>query len=260
MSTPFKLEKAMLVKAPSESGLLDDIADIASATAADIGGMSGLVAAPWSGQELHFRFNPEKLNLSKAANYVEKPRSGSQSVDNTDPSPPQYVGSSNRTLSFDVLLDEWDAPPGAGRDVAEMVAALQALMDINPQPDDPVPSPPKMNFHWGTFKFQGYLTRADAIFTLFRQDGSPARAEVSIAMMEHIEAPRPTNPTSGGPPGRRSRVVIEGDNLHLLSYREFGKSGYWRALADVNGIDDPLSLRPGTSLLVPSRADAQTLR
>src|SRR3954447_7354302 len=118
MSTPFKLEKALLVKGPSHGGL-GDLGDIAASIASDIGGVGGIVAAPWAGQELHFRFNPEKLNLAKAANYVEKPRGTSQQADLKDPAPPQFVGSGNRTLSFEVLLDEWDSPPGTGRDVAE---------------------------------------------------------------------------------------------------------------------------------------------
>lgn len=260
MSIPFKLEKAVLKEAPSAGGgLLGDIADVATAVATDIAGIGGILTAPWGGRDLHFRFNPEKLTLAKTANFVEQPRATSQPADQTTPPPPQYVGSPNRTLTFNVLLDEWDAPPGAGRDVGQMVQSLQALMDPPTDSRVAVPLPPKMSFHWGSFIFTGYITRADAIFTLFRQNGSPARAEVSIVMTEHIDLPPRQNPTSGGPAGRRSRAVVEGDSLHLLSYREYGKSSYWRSVAEVNGIDDPLSLRPGTKLLMPSRSDAQSM-
>jgi hypothetical protein len=31
----------------------------------------------------------------------------------------------------------------------------------------------------------------------------------------------------------------------------------WRVLAEMNGIDDPLSVGPGTQLLIPSRGDAK---
>ncbi len=79
-------------------------------------------------------------------------------------------------------------------------------------------------------------------------------------MTEHIDTPGRQNPTSGGPAGRRTRVVVEGDNLQLLSYREYGTSSYWRAVAEANGIDDPLSVRPGARLLMPSREDARTYR
>jgi len=41
-----------------------------------------------------------------------------------------------------------------------------------------------------------------------------------------------------------------------LAYKLLGKATYWRAIADLNEIDDPLRLEPGTVLLIPSRADA----
>lgn len=260
MSIPFKLEKAVLKEAPSAGGgLLGDLADLGASVVGDVSGVGGMMAGQWSGRDLHFKFNPDKLTLNKTASFKEQPRPTSQQADQTTPQPPQYVGSTNRTLQFAVLLDEWDAAPGMGRDVGTMVTDLQKLMDPpTDKPQTEVPLPPKMGFHWGSFVFTGYITKADAVFTLFRQDGSPARAEVTISMTEHIDVPARQNPTSGGPTGRRSRTVIEGDSLHLLSYREYGKSAYWRSVAEANGIDDPLSLKPGTRLLMPSRADART--
>jgi nucleoid-associated protein YgaU len=267
MSIPFKLEKAILKEAdpdggglPHGPGDLAELADLAASTLTDVLGVGGLLTPPWSGVDLHFKFNPDKLTLTKTATYKEQPRTpAEQSM--AKPPPAQYTGSPNRTLSFNILLDEWDAPPGSGaRDVKTMVDTLQLLMDPKDKSPQLVPQPPQMNFHWGKFLFKGFITKADAVFTLFRQDGSPARAEVSITMTEHVEMPGKQNPTSGGPAGRRSRMMIEGDNLQLLSYREYGKSGYWRALAETNGIDDPLSVRPGQRLLMPSREDARALR
>ena len=45
--------------------------------------------------------------------------------------------------------------------------------------------------------------------------------------------------------------MVAGDSLASIAYREYGAPAYWRALAEANGIDDPLRLRPGTRLLVP---------
>jgi nucleoid-associated protein YgaU len=50
--------------------------------------------------------------------------------------------------------------------------------------------------------------------------------------------------------------MIEGDSLQSIAYRELGKAAYWRAIADLNGIDDPLRVTAGTVLLIPSVADA----
>lgn len=250
MSVPFKFEKAVLKVSPSSGG------GMLGEAASSLAGASGMVGGQWDSSELHFSFNPERMTLSKSASFREHPRPASQAAGDHTPRPPQYVGSTNRTLSFNVLIDEWDAP--AGRDVGEMVATLQRVMDPSAdQPSDEVPLPPKMSFHWGSFIFTGYVTKADAVFTMFRQNGSPARAEVDVQMTEHIDTPGAQNPTSGGPSGRRSRVVREGDSLALIAYREYGSSAGWRAIADANGIDDPFNVVPGTELLVPSRDDAR---
>jgi nucleoid-associated protein YgaU len=50
--------------------------------------------------------------------------------------------------------------------------------------------------------------------------------------------------------------MVEGDTLQSIAYRELGRPAYWRAIAELNGIDDPLRMTAGTTLLIPSRADA----
>jgi nucleoid-associated protein YgaU len=70
-------------------------------------------------------------------------------------------------------------------------------------------------------------------------------------------SPGHTNPTSGGPAGRRSHTIGAGDTLHSIAQREYGKPGLWRGLADVNGIDDPLRVAVGTSVLIPPREDVE---
>jgi nucleoid-associated protein YgaU len=75
--------------------------------------------------------------------------------------------------------------------------------------------------------------------------------------MEEIpQDPQKTNPTSGSEAGRRSHVVAAGDSLHSLAYREYGDPALWRGLADFNSIDDPLRVRPGTRLILPTAEEA----
>ena len=42
-----------------------------------------------------------------------------------------------------------------------------------------------------------------------------------------------------------------GDTLHSVAYAEYGNPGFWRVLAEANGVDDPLRIAPGTALLIP---------
>ena len=43
----------------------------------------------------------------------------------------------------------------------------------------------------------------------------------------------------------RTHVVSDGDSLPSIAYAAYGDATQWRAIAEANGIDDPLSLRRG---------------
>ncbi len=49
--------------------------------------------------------------------------------------------------------------------------------------------------------------------------------------------------------------MVAGDSLPSLAWREYGNATQWRAIAEANGIDDPMRLRPGTELLLPLADD-----
>jgi nucleoid-associated protein YgaU len=62
----------------------------------------------------------------------------------------------------------------------------------------------------------------------------------------------PTNPTSGGLPGRKRHIVGHGESLPLIAAQTYGHPGLWRAVAHANGIDDPFRMTPGRVLFLPS--------
>ena len=252
MAIPMKLEKAKLVKvAGGGGGLAGDLASMGASLAASAVGVGGMIPIVWTESEMNFRFNPTQLTLNKDANYQ-----GSNSRSSEEGGQEQFANTGTRTLSFSVLLDEWEAPVGS--DVGSMVDTLQKW--CNPVEDSRPPSPPTAMFVWGKFRFIGQLKSVNATFNLFRRDGSPARAEVQVSMREQPEGAQSQNPTSGGPAGRRSRRVVEGDTLPSIAYRELGDPNLWRVVAEMNGIDDPTSVGPGTQLLIPSRTDAKAAR
>ena len=45
--------------------------------------------------------------------------------------------------------------------------------------------------------------------------------------------------------------MVQGDSLPTIAYREYGQPAMWRAVADLNRVDDPMRLRPGDRLLLP---------
>jgi nucleoid-associated protein YgaU len=92
-------------------------------------------------------------------------------------------------------------------------------------------------------------------FTLFKSDGTPVRAKVEVTFTQHKDVndyPN-QNPTSGGGDVERIWRVTAGDRLDTIAYQVYGDAARWRAIAERNGIVNPLRLRAGQQLIIPMR-------
>src|SRR6185437_10286272 len=101
--------------------------------------------------------------------------------------------------------------------------------------------------------FTSVVANLGLTFTYFSSSGVPLRAQMSLDLrqFEPSAAFGPQNPTSGTPRPHRVHRVQPGETLDRISARYYGDSTRWRLLADANGIQDPLAIRPGAILTVP---------
>jgi len=93
-------------------------------------------------------------------------------------------------------------------------------------------------------------------YTLFDVDGTPLRAvaDVVLTQVEKVVGSNGgarQNPTTSGIAGLRMHTVRDGDSLQSIAYAMYGDPTRWRAIAEANGIDDPLALPRGRALAVP---------
>jgi hypothetical protein len=112
---------------------------------------------------------------------------------------------------------------------------------------------PQLTFVWG--KSQTYLVNLNQVtitYTRFTASGRPVRALVDMTLHSIPKIPGPTNPSSGGLAGRRAHLLTGSENLPALAMRTYGSPGHWREIAAANGIEDPLRVRPGTYVYLPS--------
>ncbi len=199
--------------------------------------------------EIVFDFNPKEYTIEKSAEWA---RSATSSAEST--SPPEFKGSNPRHLSLELFLDR-TATRG---DVSKEVEALFAC--LSPYPPTITaknPSPPFVRFSWGsTIEFIAFVQSVNATYTLFDQKGAPLRAVCTISMEEVPEVTPRQNPTSGALTPLRIRTLVAGETLHSIAYAEYGDPALWRLLAEGNDVDDPLRLRPGCKLRIPSADDA----
>lgn len=201
------------------------------------------------GPKMHtidFQFNPKELTLAKTASWSRETAKG-----NKKSSPPQYKGPQPSKLSLEMFFDASDKQDNSVVKTVEKLFACTVPTDSSLQQKKA--SPPWATFRWGGLtSFMGYISSVSAKYTLFTAEGIPIRATCTVALEELSgDAPK-QNPTSGGVVPHRVHQVVEGDSLAAIAYQEYGKPALWRLVAEVNRIDDPMRLRPGSRLLLPA--------
>ncbi|GAA1942476.1 hypothetical protein [Kitasatospora viridis] len=146
------------------------------------------------------------------------------------------------------------------RDCLRLLNWSYAVKERTEKPENAVL--PFLRFTWaqGPDVLLGHdvlLDRVTVNFTRFTSSGTPVRAAVDLTM-HVIPQDRPgTNPTSGGPAGRRTHLVTGDENLPQLALRTYGSASRWREIATANGIHDPLRVPPGTRLYLPSTQESE---
>ena len=240
------------------------VMDAVGSAASAVGQALGLIKAdkaklicvgsnlPDGPQEIECAFNPTDYTLTQTVSVptAQVPsRVGGQQ---------QYGGTAAMTFTTNLFFDAFSEAKG---DVTPKITTLLSWMQpTNASGSDGRHRPPLVQFKWGGNKqldhLRGFLTHATVRYTLFRMDGTPIRAEVAITITSQTDADGAQNPTSHAANSRRVHQVIDGDTLPSVAYRELGEATYWRAIAELNDIDDPMRLAPGSMLLIPSVADA----
>ncbi|MFI5987766.1 tail protein X [Streptomyces sp. NPDC051555] len=205
------------------------------------------------GQRIPLQFNPEQLAVRRSASW-NRP----SSIGGTAVTQPEFAQAGPTSLSMQLFLD---ATTSRGRTVEHAAAALLDCC----RPARGKTSPRWVILEWGTStltRFPAVITAAGVTYTLFAPDGTPLRAEATVEL-EEVGGPLPlTNPTSGGTTFAGALAVhhfTQGDTLAGLAYRYYGDPAAWRHIATANPdtATDPLSITPGTVLVLPCLPDTQ---
>ena len=190
-----------------------------------------------TGEAIPVLFNPEEYTLDFGNTIAEIGIPGVQK------SPVQYVRGNVRTLRMELFFDTYEQ----NEDVRKHTSRITALLE-------PVPTtlaPPGAS-------------------VLLEQPAVPVRAGIGLAALHHVPAERHAGACPAhrrlqgirrlevtiekgvfvGPPTVRN--LVEGETLSKLAHEYLGDPGAWRDIAEANGIDDPINLRPGMQIVIPS--------
>ncbi len=206
----------------------------------------------WS--KLECWFNPKDYTITKTSTWSEQSAPG-QEVPTL-----QYGGGGPSNLSVNLVFDAGESEQPDVLDVSEKLMGLMTVGDPTGG-DKNNKRPPAVRFHWGPVIFLGVTARLSLQFTMFEADGRPTRAHVGLELTQVARSPGSNgsgslrqNPTTTGIAGLRTHVVRDGDSIHSIAYAAYGDATAWRAIAEANGIDDPLALPRGATLAIPRRA------
>ena len=202
-----------------------------------------------TGPQIPCEFNPSELAINKSNSWTPRNQSGGKE--------PQlnYSGANPGTMNLNLVFDTTHT----GNAVTSYTDQLMTLMEVDPNLPDAdertlTGRPPYVTFHWGGLRtFKAVVESLSVSFVHFAASGVPLRAKVQMGLKQFQpdNAFGPQNPTSGTPRPHRVHRVQPGETLDRIAAQHYGDSTRWRALADANGIEDPLALRPGSLLSIP---------
>ena len=120
--------------------------------------------------------NPTNLKISNKIDYVDSQMMGNPTW------ALQYNKTQPRILSFSLLFDNTGIFPNSNIDVKQQVKNLEWLIFSNQKDID---EPYFVRIIWGDIDFKGKLLRLETSFSMFKNDGSPIRAQADIEIIEH---------------------------------------------------------------------------
>jgi nucleoid-associated protein YgaU len=186
-------------------------------------------------------FNPQDYTISKTNLWTYKPNQGE------DTPKPEFGGGMPMTYKLSLLLDA--SLLGADKSIKDDANKLMKAMYGNHS------APQFIEFSWGSVTLPKAAPVSITIrYALFRPNGEPIRAfvDLELAQAEDTSPPgKAQNPTTRAITGLRARTVRDGDSLPSIAYDAYGDATQWRAIAEANGIDNPLRLRRGSELTIP---------
>jgi nucleoid-associated protein YgaU len=192
-------------------------------------------------------FNPNAYSITKTLSWSQN-----SSSDRKKNAPTlTFGGGASRQLNLELFFDVTEPVNDQEiEDVRELTNEVVALTRI----ERDLGRPPACEISWGAapagsdFPFTGVVTSLTQKFVLFRADGKPVRATLTLAFMEFLDPEKDQRETD---PEFTTRVVRRGDTLSSIAAEVYRDPSLWRLIAEANAIDDPRRIPAGLRLNIP---------
>lgn len=186
-------------------------------------------------------FNPENWQIQEANTHNNTQALGQHKAEN------RYVNTQASKLNFDLLIDGTGAS-GEKREVIADITQLRLTVGFNGDEH----RNNKFFIIWGTKTFRGVLDSMSVKYTLFRPNGTPLRATVSLSFTEDTSRKKgllEANLQSADL--THTRMVLKNDRLDLLCFYVYRDSRHYIEVARANGLTTFRKLPEGQELVFP---------
>jgi nucleoid-associated protein YgaU len=213
------------------------------------------------GSPFKVQFNPTEYTLNKGVQISEV------AIPGLDTPILQFVRGQTESLTLDLFFDTTE--DGTGFDATPVTTQTDQFYELV-KIDKNTHAPPICLFSWGSTGFaganfsdqwgsqkreNGFQCIVESVrqrFTLFSPEGLPLRAILTVTLKEYWDLKRQLERLDlHSPDHTHAHVVATRDTLSKIAADVYGDPNQWRAIAEKNGLVDPLDLKPGLVLEIP---------
>lgn len=187
--------------------------------------------------------NPESVKWNRRIEYNDEQGPGTSATSQ------KYKFTPNDELSFEMVIDCTGVVDSGRTDMFREIADLERVVyNYN----GGIHRPNFVKLEWGKLVFNSVLKSFDTTYTLFKPDGSPLRARVSLSFGEYITPKQRKKKEQQQSPDVSHLVsVTEGDTLPQLCEKVWQSPEMYIQVARFNGLNKFRQLIGGQTLTFP---------
>lgn len=195
-----------------------------------------------AGHEISVEVNPEDFTEKRSIAYTK---------DNGNT--PQYKGTENEDIQLKFTIDGTGVIPSSGEKVvvSEKVEELETWLYKPHENENGVMLPYFVLISWGKLFFKGRLQEMEVHYTLFKSDGEPLRATISMTFVRMVVEEKAATPSGSTENPKKEKVVTvkSGETLPFLCRREYGDSSLDEKIAKKNNLTSIRGIKAGDKLV-----------
>lgn len=190
--------------------------------------------------------NPSSFNHGYNINYDDKKKKplGRASAEL------KFAGYESETIDFTTILDgtgvvKTTKPIDVNKQISDFKKVIYSYVGNKHEPNI-------VHIIWGTLYFICRLTSFKAEYVLFKPDGTPLRAKLSLAFSGYMTNKEEALASKRSSPDLTHVIEFKaGDTLPLLCQKVYQDGSYYMQVAKANHLASFRDIKPGTQLIFP---------